>query len=602
MASQAGLWESGGTILKTVNAGESWSPRKSGTSKYLESVTFAADGATGWAVGWDGTILKTVNGGESWTALTSGTLESLNSVTFTNDGVDGWAVGRYGTILKTQDGGENWESRSSGTTAHLKSVLFAADGTTGWAVGSIGTILKTVNGGESWTMRPSGTSKDLESATFAADGVTGWIVGSDAILLTVDEGETWQPLTAANYDKYPAPWTWMVFVLAMLALRPAFRPLPSAEPRATGIADEFYSDRPIAAGDPDPLQRGIVADTLSRFLRNEKTEPPLTIAITGDWGEGKSSLMNLVQADLKKHRTMAVWFNAWHHQKERHLFAALLQAVRDQAIPAWLSVRGIPFRWLLLMSHFKSHWIWGIATVFVLGIWLGVLRTENLQSCLALDLFFNRSFFSPLFCSVGNPFPEENIYNVLYLILNVVPPFLLGGFLYLGVTPKLTRWKVDPHRLIARASNGALRFLRVRDFGNQLGLRYRFGEAFKEVSEALKPNTLLILIDDLDRCRPEQVVETLEAINFLTDAGSCYVVMGIAPEQVMHCVGLGFKEIAEEMANMPDGELPDNPETLGREKRRVYARNYLEKLINIEIPIQKLTDDDRYKTCPTKAR
>ena len=130
----------------------------------------------------------------------------------------------------------------------------------------------------------------------------------------------------------------------------------------------------------------------------------------------------------------------------------------------------------------------------------------------------------------------------------------------------------------------------MKAFSDQLAFRHRFGQAFGEVAEALRPRTLLILVDDLDRCRPEQVVETLEAINFLVNAGSCYVVIGIAPEQVMHCVGLGFKDIAAEMAPLPDSEK--DPDEWARRKRQEFARNYLEKLINVEVSIPVLTDED----------
>ena len=138
------------------------------------------------------------------------------------------------------------------------------------------------------------------------------------------------------------------------------------------------------------------------------------------------------------------------------------------------------------------------------------------------------------------------------------------------------------------AASGAFR---VKRFGSQLGFRHRFGDAYKEVTEALRPRTLLILIDDLDRCRPEQVVEILEAMNFLVSKGRCYIVMGIALDHVMHCVGLGFKDIAAEAVEIRDGgDSPEGPEASGREKRRDYARDYLAKLINLEIPIPKLTD------------
>ena len=208
--------------------------------------------------------------------------------------------------------------------------------------------------------------------------------------------------------------------------------------------------------------------------------------------------MNLLRADLEEHGTRAVSFNAWHHQKEHHLFAALLQAVRDQAIPALSSVRfrDILFRWNLLKSHFKDHPILGATTVFLSGIWAWSFGTENLQFCSTLGLFVDLCFFAPS-CVVRGPPIDANNVNVLHLILNLSPIPLIA-FLCLGVIPKLARWKVDPGRLLANASRG---LVRIRNFKDQLGLRHRFEEAFKEVSEALRPQTLLILVDDLDRCR-----------------------------------------------------------------------------------------------------
>ena len=131
---------------------------------------------------------------------------------------------------------------------------------------------------------------------------------------------------------------------------------------------------------------------------------------------------------------------------------------------------------------------------------------------------------------------------------------------------------------------------RIRALDAQLGFRHQFAAAFREVCEALHPRTLTIVIDDLDRCRPEQVVETLEAVNFLVTAGPCYVILGIAPEQVMRCVGLGFKDIAAEMA-AANVHTADE----GRAWRREFAKNYLEKLINVEVPVPTLTSEDARK-------
>ena len=246
----------------------------------------------------------------------------------------------------------------------------------------------------------------------------------------------------------------------------------------------------------------------------------MTIAITGNWGEGKSSLMNLMRADLEKHGTKTVWFNAWHHQKEQHMFAALLQAVRDQAIPGLLSVSGIPFRMRLVWSRARSHQVQAIFVLALFGLFAGVLWTypkfiinviKNVQFSNTPDLWI---------------WHQDWISNVPSLAIVVI--YLIVA--YKTFADDLKRSGFNPGRLMAAASST----FRVKAFSDQLGFRHRFGEAFKEVAEALRPYTLLILIDDLDRCRPEQVVATLEAINFLVSAGPCFVVIGIAPEQVMH--------------------------------------------------------------------
>src|SRR5262249_27485029 len=51
------------TILRTVDGGATWTPQFSGTSAFLNSVSFV-DANTGWLVGDKGTILHTTTGGE----------------------------------------------------------------------------------------------------------------------------------------------------------------------------------------------------------------------------------------------------------------------------------------------------------------------------------------------------------------------------------------------------------------------------------------------------------------------------------------------------------------------------------------------------------
>ncbi len=535
------------SILRSTDGATGWTPVATLTAGTLRSVTMSGNGQTIVAVG-GGTILRSTNRGDDWTEITTDAL--LRSVTMSDDGQTVVAVGG-GTILRSTDGGANWASVEGTTTESLDSVTMSANGQTVVAVGRVPTaILRSTDGGVSWEPVDGTIAGLLEAVTMSDDGQTVVTVGDfGATLRSTDGGANWAPIA---YRKLPAPWIWLCFVFSFLTLRPAFKSAIPIEERGVNVADEFLSDRPIPDADADRLGYMERADTLSRFLRNENTEAPLTIAVTGDWGQGKSSLMNLVGADLKRHHTTVVSFNAWHHRRERHLFAALLQAVREQAIPPFWTHRGARFRWRLVRLRARAH---PVLALLLPGLMVGaLLATRSDLGAL--------KWTSPLV---------------------ILLPIFLG---WKAIVADLESSAANAGRLMAAASN----VFRVKQLGDQLAFRYRFMEAFKEVTEALRPHTPLILIDDLDRCKPEQVVETLEAIDFLAHAGPCYVVMGFARPQVVSCVGLGYKDIAQEMPFFSAGDDSVDEEQKQRQRRSRYAREYLRKLINIEVPVPKLTD------------
>ena len=177
----------------------------------------------------------------------------------------------------------------------LRAVFFA-DETHGWVAGDDGLLLYTGNGGsEPWTVLHEGGSYRLTDV-YVQGGALGWAAGETPdghrVVLASDhpsDAQSWQEL-----PHYIAPWWFFLgvpgFILAGFFNVWAWRLEPP--PPEESITGAGTSDRPLTWRDPDarvlrPLARG-----LSRFLRNVNTEPPLTIAITGRWGSGKSSLMN----------------------------------------------------------------------------------------------------------------------------------------------------------------------------------------------------------------------------------------------------------------------------------------------------------------------
>ena len=73
-----------GTILRTTDGGDTWTPQSSGTTNFLNGVSFV-DANTGTAVGGEGTILRTTDGGDTWTPQSSGTTNALFGVSLVRD-------------------------------------------------------------------------------------------------------------------------------------------------------------------------------------------------------------------------------------------------------------------------------------------------------------------------------------------------------------------------------------------------------------------------------------------------------------------------------------------------------------------------------------
>ncbi|TCO81753.1 photosystem II stability/assembly factor-like uncharacterized protein [Plasticicumulans lactativorans] len=596
-----------GVIVASADGGASWQPQASGTTAALYDVHFAADDRRGWAAGDGGTLLATADGGASWRARASGTRADLGAVQFAADGLHGWVAGAEGTLLASDDGGVSWRAQASGTQVDLVAVHVDADGRHGWAMGEAGTILATDDGGASWRPQASGSARFLYWPAFA-DARRGWVPGVAGTLLATDDGgATWRggELNAdaalrdwPAYARYPAPWLYLCWAAGIgLLLVAGGRPAAEYAP-APSVADAPASDKPLEPGEADVLAFGALAQGLALFLRNEHTTPPLTLAITGNWGTGKSSLMNLLRGELGRYGVRAVWFNAWHHQKEEHLLAALVDGIRRQAVPPALSADGLRFRLRLMRIRSGRHWL-GAALTLLLVSWAGAYFLHDFPQRFVRALDFARGL-APTYASGG-------VVDVLAALAGRIEGFAAFGAALAGlqgVMKAVRAFGVKPEALLASVTDKAS----VRELGAQTSFRYRFQQEFREVTQALAPRTMLILIDDLDRCQPAHVLEVLEAINFLVSSGDCYVVLGIDLEKVQASLGLAFRELAQELAEQSaPGATPAaaavpvaaggvltrasggaSAEDEARAKRRRYASDYLKKLVNIEVPVPTL--------------
>lgn len=194
------VWAVGsdGAIVGSDDGGRTWTPRQSGTTTSLNSIS--GTGARMWVVGDGGTILESDNNGASWTPRKSGTDQDLYSVFVVPGGSQIWAVGGHylyddnQIILESVDAGATWKTIHSSAASCLRSVFVTADGKRLWAVGDQSTMMASVDGGATWTARKIGidTYTILYSIFATGNGDQLWIVGAgETILESVDGGATW---------------------------------------------------------------------------------------------------------------------------------------------------------------------------------------------------------------------------------------------------------------------------------------------------------------------------------------------------------------------------------------------------------------------------
>jgi KAP family P-loop domain len=86
----------------------------------------------------------------------------------------------------------------------------------------------------------------------------------------------------------------------------------------------LYADKPLEPGDPDALNFGAYADALALVMDWKETSTPLTIAINGPWGSGKTSLAKMTEARLPIGSDwdaphVICWFDAWANDDAPHL-------------------------------------------------------------------------------------------------------------------------------------------------------------------------------------------------------------------------------------------------------------------------------------------
>lgn len=217
----------------------------------------------------------------------------------------------------------------------------------------------------------------------------------------------------------------------------------------------------------DYLNFRIVAKACAQLIRDAGDEP-VSIGISGGWGVGKSSLVRMIESEFEAERAkyVVVTFNPWLYQGFEDARTALLQIVGDAVLQQAKSSTTLSKKaegFLKRINLLRLAQLGGeVAATLITGVPVGLIGKS----------------MSALVEAVG----AESIGDGLAAAKEV--PGSVKGLLNDAKPVSL------PHEIQA--------------------LRQSLEELLKELDI-----TLIVFVDDLDRCLPATTIATLEAIRLL---------------------------------------------------------------------------------------
>jgi hypothetical protein len=339
-------------------------------------------------------------------------------------------------------------------------------------------------------------------------------------------------------------------------------------PTDTQEALRTLSDKPLEDDADDRLGFAAYADALAELLDHPDTDTPLTIAISAQWGAGKTSLAKMVEDRLRRRPLqrgdpshVTCWFNAWMHDDAPHLgaaFAAEVAKTADRYRPMWRRLIS-PLPSAMLQPEERWRRRLGLA-VMSLTVAVAILLLPGPGRAV-------RQAFAPKTDVVDRLQQVFGSTRVGAASL-VLVAFALSRKL-LAVAQAAARFVDDPRSEAAKGS--------MQDVSTQLGQLIEQATHVRRQWLVLpRPaRRLVIFVDDLERCRPPRAVEVCEVASQLL--GHPNVVTVLVADMTTIAASAEIKYAELERAHV-DGEKGSNWRSLPGS----YGRLYLQKIVQIQ--------------------
>ena len=135
-------------------------------------------------------------------------------------------------------------------------------------------------------------------------------------------------------------------------------------PKKTASAINYFADNPISTASEDLLQRSKFVERIVREIDMIDASQGYVLAVMGQWGSGKTSVLNLVKGCLQNKEMLVVDYNPWLLSGTEALVAGLFGEINAQ-----LKQRGKQYRSIATKMLRYSELVAPFAAIPVAGSW-----------------------------------------------------------------------------------------------------------------------------------------------------------------------------------------------------------------------------------------
>ena len=275
----------------------------------------------------------------------------------------------------------------------------------------------------------------------------------------------------------------------------------------------------------DLLYYEAIARTIVHLIR-KTPDAPVTIGVHGDWGAGKSSVLKMLEgAFAQDGRVLCLWFNGWTFEGFEDAKTVVIETIVDELRRARPASTKVAEAAKRVLKRVE---------------WLKLARKTG-------GFAFTAATGVPTLDQV------KGLYD------------LASSFLAMPHE----QISVEDLKSVAQKAGD---FIKEAPEGsdNLPEHIHAFRDEFKQLLDAADIDQLVVIVDDLDRCLPKTAISTLEAIRLFLFVERTAFVVGADELMIEYAVREHF---------------PDLPPSSGPMS---YARNYLEKLIQVPFRIPAL--------------